>query len=79
MSFIKISLNENTEQIINVENIIQLIKGDELQLIKVEDHEEFKAIPCYSLFLKNYGPIKITENVYKQIENLLSIKKVVNE
>lgn len=75
MSFIKIQLDEKSEQIINVDNILQLTKGDELQLIKVEDHEGFRAITCYCIFLKNFGPIKITENVYKQIsEKLLAIQ-----
>ena len=59
MMFIKISLNEKLEQIISIDNIYQIIKG--------EDYIECKYIPTYTLFLKNCGPIKITENVYKQI------------
>lgn len=59
MMFLKISLNENLEQIISIDNIYQIIKG--------EDYIEGKYIPTYTLFLKNCGPIKITENVYKQI------------
>lgn len=57
--FIKITLNEKLEQIISIDNIYQIIKG--------EDYIEGKYIPSYTLILKNSGPIKITENVYKQI------------
>lgn len=67
MSFIKITLSEKVEQIINVDNILQLIKGEDLQLIEGV-HERFEAIQSYTLILKNCGPIKITEEVYKQIK-----------
>lgn len=59
MRFIKISLSEKTEQIINIDNIYQIIKG--------EDYRGIEFIPSYTLVLKNCGPISITENVYKQI------------
>lgn len=59
MMFIKISINEKLEQIISIDNIYQIIKG--------EDYIEGKYIPSYTLILKNSGSIKITENVYKQI------------
>lgn len=60
MRFIKISLSEKTEEIINIDNIYQIIK--------VEDYQEIEFIPSYTLFLKNCGPIRITENVYNQIK-----------
>lgn len=60
MMFIKISISENLEQLINIDNIYQLIKG--------EDYQKYKMIPSYTLVLKNCGPIKITENVYKEIK-----------
>lgn len=60
MRFIKISLNENTEQIINIDNIYQLVKG--------EDYREKDFFSPFTLFLKDCGPIRITENVYKQIK-----------
>lgn len=59
MMFIKITLNEKLEQIISIDNIYEIIKG--------EDYIEGKYIPTYTLILKNCGPIKITENVYNQI------------
>lgn len=60
MRFIKISLSEKTEQIINIDNIYQLIKGEDYK-------EKLEFIPSYTLVLKDCGPIRITENVYKQI------------
>lgn len=68
MSFIKITLSEKVEQIINVDNILQLIKGEDLQIIEEEANERFEAITSYTLILKNCGPSKITEEVYKQIK-----------
>lgn len=68
MIFIKITLSEKVEQIINVDNILQLIEGEDLQLIEVENKERFQSVPSYTLILKNCGPIKITEEVYKQIK-----------
>lgn len=65
--FIKISYNENLEDIINVDEILRIIKGEDLQLIEVENHEEFKTVPSYTLIMKSSGPIKITEYMYKQI------------
>lgn len=63
MMFVKISITENLEQLINIDNIYQIIKG--------EDYQEYKMIPSYTLVLKNCGPIKITEDVYKQIKEKL--------
>lgn len=63
MRFIKISLNENLEQLINVDNIEQVIKG--------EDYKGIEFVPSFTLILKNCGPIKISENVYKQITEKL--------
>lgn len=59
MKFIKISLIKNMEQIINIDNIDQLVKS--------EDYREKKFFPVFTLVLKNYGPIQITEEVYNQI------------
>ena len=63
MNFIKISISEKIEQLLNVDNILQLIKG--------EDYRDHKIFPSYTLIMKNCGPIKITENVYKQIKEQL--------
>lgn len=60
MKFIKISLSEKTEQIINVDNIVQLIKG--------EVYRKWEMIPSYTLILKNCPPMEITENVYNQVK-----------
>lgn len=60
MKFIKISLSEKTEQIMNVDNIVQLIKG--------EDYIKWEMMPSYTLILKNCPPMKITEKVYNQIK-----------
>ena len=65
MMFIKISIREDLEQIINVENILQITKG--------EDFGRNGFYPSYTLFLKNCGPIEITESVYKQIKEKLKI------
>lgn len=62
MRFIKISLNENMEQIININMIYQLVKGEDLDL------GEKKFFPSFTLFLKDCGPIRITEDVYKEIK-----------
>ena len=43
MKFIKISISENLEQIISIDNIYQIIKG--------EDYIEGKYIPSYTLIL----------------------------
>lgn len=59
MRFIKISLIKNLEQIINVDNIDQVVKS--------EDYRGKEFFPTFTLVLKNYGPIQITEEVYKQI------------
>ena len=63
MSFIKISLSENFEQILNVDNIVQVIKG--------EDYAEGKYFDSYTLIMKNCTPFKISENVYNQIKKQL--------
>ena len=67
MSFIKISLNENFDQIINIDVIQQIIKGEDLQLIGDQNHEKFISVPSYTLVIKNCGPIKITKDIYEQI------------
>lgn len=59
MRFIKISISKNTEQIINIDNIYQIIKG--------EDYDRNGLFPSFTLVLKTCGPIQITEEVYKQI------------
>lgn len=68
MKFIKISISDKLEQIINVDCILQIIKG--------EDYLEGKYIPSYSLLLKNFGPQKITEKVYNQIKEQIGFKKM---
>lgn len=60
MRFIKISINNGLEQIINIDDILQLIKG--------EDYIGLEFTPSYTLVLKSCGPNKITENVYNQIK-----------
>lgn len=65
MRFIKISISENLEKIINIDNIVELTKG--------EDFGRNGFFPCYTLFLKNCGPVEITENIYKQIKEKLEI------
>lgn len=60
MRFIKISIIKNMEQIINIDNIDQLVKS--------EDYREHKSFPTFTVVLKNFGPIQITENVYNQIK-----------
>ena len=61
MNFIKISISENLEQIINIDNIVQLIKG--------EDYIEREFLQSYTLIMKNCAPMKITEKVYNQIKS----------
>lgn len=63
MRFIKITHNKHFEQIINIDNIYQLVKG--------KDYRDNEFIPSFTLFLKDCGPIRITENVYKQIKEKL--------
>ena len=65
MRFIKISIREDFEQIINIYNIVHITKG--------EDFGRNGFYPSYTLFLKNCGPIEITENVYNQIKEKLKI------
>lgn len=64
MRFIKISINEKIEQIINIDSIYQLVKDEDYR-------GEVKFIPSYNLILKNCGPIQISENVYNQIKEKL--------
>lgn len=59
MKFIKISINQKLEQIINVDNIEQVIKG--------EDYHGKEFFPTFTLILKNCVPVQITEDVYNQI------------
>lgn len=63
MKFIKISINEKLEQLINIDNIEQVIKG--------EDYKGIEFVHSFTLILKNCGPIQISENVYKQITEKL--------
>ena len=63
--FIKISIREDLEQIINIDNIVHITKGEEFR--------QNGFFISYTLFLKNCGPIEITENVYKQIKEKLKI------
>lgn len=48
------------EQIINIDNIDQLVKS--------EDYRGKIFVPTFTLVLKNFGPIQITENVYNQVK-----------
>lgn len=76
MQFIRIKVSDDLEEFINVEYIVELIKG--------VDYDESNKIffNSYSIIMKNQAPKKITEFVYNQIIeklNLLEIKGGANE
>ena len=61
MIFIKIKLSDKTDEIINSDYIVELIKGEEY------DDENKSFLNSYSIVLKNEHPRKISEYVYNQI------------